>query len=228
MKKIGKYFFPIFFVLLINPSISKGQKNIAGAGLHEIGAGLGALNYTGDLSPGFNFSFFRPAGTVFYRYNVSPVVSLRASLLAGNLHADESKLNDPIHLVRKKKFSTQLTEFAATVEYNFFNYRPKKEVYRYSPYLTGGLAVYNVQGIDGFQVSVPMGVGLKYRVNKRINFGAELVARKTFTDKLDGINSNHVGNHQTINPFDKDWYYYAGFSLSWTAFSVICPKYFNQ
>lgn len=229
MKKIGKHIFPIFFVLLIFPYASKGQKNIAGAGLHEFGAGIGALNYTGDISPGFNVKFFRPAGMVFYRYNISPVVSFRAAFLIGNLHADESKLQDPIPGARKASFSSQLTEFALTTEYNFFNYRPKKEVYRFSPYLTAGLAAYNSKLSGGAQLAVPMGLGLKYRLNKRINLGLELVARKTFTDKIDGVDSSYIlGVHQTANPNSKDWYYYAGFSLSWTAYSVICPKPYYQ
>lgn len=228
MKKIGKYIFPIFFVLLIYPFSSKGQKNIAGAGLHEIGAGIGAINYTGDISPGFNFIFFRPGGMIFYRYNISPVISFRGSFLAGNIHADESKLEDPVHLARRASFSSQLLEFGASVEYNFFNYRPKKEVYRFSPYLTTGVAIYGAQGSGGGQFALPMGLGIKYRLNKRINLGAEFVARKTWTDKLDELDSSIIGVHQTVNPHDNDWYYYAGFSISWTAFSVMCPAYFNQ
>jgi hypothetical protein len=228
MKKIRKHLFPIFFVLLLIPFKSEGQKNIAGAGLHEFGLGLGAFNYTGELSPGFNFSFFRPGGMLFYRYNASPVVSLRFALSGGSIHANEAKLLDPVHQARKIKFSSQITEFAATVEYNFFNYRPKKEVYRYSPYLTTGLAMFNSKNTGGLQVAIPMGLGLKYRLNKRINIGLELVARKTFTDKLDDIDSYFVGPHQTANPNDKDWYYYAGLSISWTSFSVICPDLFNQ
>jgi hypothetical protein len=229
MKKIGKYLFPIFFVLLFYPSIVKGQKNSAGAGLHEVGAGIGALNYTGDISPGFNFSMFRPGGMLFYRFNISPVVSLRGSVMLGNLHVSEKNLPDPVPSMRQAEFSTQLGEVAATVEYNFFNYRPaKNEVYRYSPYLTTGIASFNCNGVGGFQLSMPLGIGLKYRLNRRLNFGAEIVARKTFTDKIDRLNSYYVGTHQTVNSNDRDWYYYAGFSLSWTAFSVICPAHFAR
>jgi hypothetical protein len=226
MKKIGKYIFPIFFVLLMLPTTSKGQKNIAGAGLHEFGGGLGAVNYTGELSPGFNFTFFRPGGMLFYRYNISPVLSFRASFMSGTLHANESKLQDPIAKARKGKFTSQVVEFAGMVEYNFFNYRPKKELYRYSPYLTAGFAGFGSKS-TGFQIALPMGIGLKYRLNQRINLGLELVARKTFTDKLDGIDSSIIGVHQTATTTENDWYYYAGFSISWTAYSVICPKMYQ-
>jgi hypothetical protein len=226
MKKIRKHMFPIFFALLIFPNLSEGQKNIAGAGIHELGVGIGALNYTGELSPGFNFTFFRPGGMLFYRYNISPVVSLRVSFLTGNLFANESKLKEPIAQARNKNFSSEIVELGAAVEYNFFNYRPKKEQYRYTPYLTAGLAAFTSQLAGG--VVLPMGIGFKYRVNRRINLGLELVARKTFTDKVDGLDSAMVGVHQTANVNDKDWYYYAGFSISWTSYSVVCPEGYNQ
>jgi hypothetical protein len=228
MKKIRKHMFPIFFALMVFPNLSEGQKNIAGAGIHELGVGIGALNYTGELSPGFNLTFFRPGGMLFYRHNFSPVVSLRVSLLGGSLFADESKLNEPIAQARNKNFSSGIIELGTTVEYNFFNYRPKKEQYRYTPYLTTGIAVYKTQLSGGGGIALPMGVGLKYRVNKRINLGLELLARKTFTDKIDGIDSAMVGVHQTASINEKDWYYYAGFSISWTSYSVVCPEGYNQ
>ncbi|MBX9852834.1 MAG: hypothetical protein K2X86_13905 [Cytophagaceae bacterium] len=226
MKKIGKYL-PIFFVLLLISYTSKGQKNVAGAGLHEFGGGIGVLNYSGELSPGLDFTLFRPGGMLFYRFNISPVVSLRASVMGGNIHANEKKLSDPVHQARRASFSSLLGEFAGTIEYNFFNYRPKKEVYKYSPFLTTGIVAYSSR-YSGFEIGIPLGLGLKYRLNQRINLGLELVARKTFTDYLDGIKSYNIGTHQTANRYDTDWYYYVGFSISWTAYSVICPDNFSN
>src|SRR6478609_7486930 len=100
MKKIGKYTFPIFFVFLLTISNVKGQKNVAGAGLHEIGAGIGGQNYTGDLSPKYSFGNYRPGGMIFYRYNVSPVISLRIAGLAGSLGAKDARFKDPVPTLR--------------------------------------------------------------------------------------------------------------------------------
>jgi hypothetical protein len=228
MKKIGKSLFPIFFVLLLTIGAVKGQKNTAGAGLHEIGAGLAGLNYTGDVSPNYNFRNYRPGLLLFYRFNISPVVNFRLAFVGGSLYGDESNSLDPIPYARKAKFSTQLTEFAACVEYNFFNYRPKKEVYRFSPYLTAGLCFFNSKTAGGAQIGVPMGMGIKYRASRRINLGFELVARKTFTDKLDGVDSYYIGVHQTANPNTNDWYYVTAITLSYTVYSVVCPDTFNR
>jgi hypothetical protein len=226
MKKIGKYVLPIFFVLLAFGA--KAQKNISGSGLHEFGAGIGGLNYTGELSPGFNPSFFRPGGIFFYRYNISPVVSFRFSGLMGLLQANERNNPDPLNTARSAQFSTSLGEFATTFEYNFLNYRPKetsqKAPYNYSPFITMGFAWF-VTEHSGGQMAVPIGIGMKYKLNRRLNLGMEFVARKTFTDRIDGINSYFLGSHQTANRFDNDWYYFAGFTISYTAYSVICPFY---
>lgn len=229
MKKIGKYVFPIFFALWINPILSFGQKNTAGAGLHEFGVGIGGINYTGELADGYYLKNYRPGGMIFYRFNISPVVSLRGSLLGGAMGANEKKNPDPVPQVRQGKFSSQLTELALTFEYNFLNYRPvKNDIYKFSPFFTAGLCAFNTKTAGGFQVGVPIGVGLKYNAGHYLNFGFEMVARKTFTDKLDGIKESEVATHHFVNPFDKDWYYYTGISISWTIYSVECPKMYYR
>jgi hypothetical protein len=52
------------------------------------------------------------------------------------------------------------------------------------------------------------------------SLGFEFVARKTYTDQLDGISSYRVGTHETANIFDKDWYYYSGFTVGYTFYGV--------
>ena len=54
----------------------------------EIGVGLGATNYRGELSPTYQFQNNRPALTAFYRRDVSVPITLRGGLAAGLLRAD--------------------------------------------------------------------------------------------------------------------------------------------
>jgi hypothetical protein len=229
MKKIGN-FFPIFFALLITINTAKGQKN-------EIGISLGAFNYTGELSPGYNVINYRPAGSFFYRLNISPVIALRASLHAGYVHANEENSSNPVSSLRGLYFTTFLNEVAVMAEYNFFNYRGRKEDRRLSPYLTGGIGVFNSQKRHGSSVvskndyvviCIPVGFGLKYKLSRQLNLGFEFVARKTYTDRLDGVSSSHVGPHETANLFDKDWYYYTGITLSYTFYGVKCPDRWSK
>jgi hypothetical protein len=224
MKKIGNQF-PIFFALLIIFSSAKGQKN-------EVGFSIGGFNYTGEVSPNYNVLNYRPAGSLFYRLNFSPVVALRASIHFGYIHADEKKSSMPVSSARAAAFTTFISEAALMAEYNFFNYRGRKDDRRLSPYLTAGIGFFNSKKKKATNTStneyivmcIPVGIGLKYKLSRQMNLGFEFVARKTYTDQIDGISSSFLGKHETANIFDKDWYYYIGATLSYTFYGVKCPE----
>jgi hypothetical protein len=224
MKRIGNWF-PIFFALFIIGITAKGQKN-------EIGFSIGGFNYTGELSPGYSVMNYRPGGSLFYRLNLSPVVALRASVHGGYVHANEQNSSKAIPAVRAASFTTLITEAAVMAEYNFFNFRGRKDDRRLCPYLTAGIGIFNSKKSKAFKTStneyivlcIPVGVGLKYKLTRQWNLGFECVARKTYTDQLDGISSYAIGTHETANIFDKDWYYYTGFTVSYTFYSVICKS----
>ena len=42
------------------------------------------------------------------------------------------------------------------------------------------------------QISVPLGIGLKFSASNKVSFGIELGARKTFTDYLDDVSTTYV------------------------------------
>ncbi len=206
---------------------SKAQKN-------EIGGGLGALNYIGELSRYYNPAFLRPAGNLFFRRNISPVVAAKFTLTVGNMFAAEST-SQPTAVARRASFNGLLTDLAITFEYNFFdyilNYSDRKRASKYSPYLTGGVSLYNFQGkvVNGgnidrnTHIAIPLGVGIKYMFTDQWNIGAELIAHKTFSDKLDGIYDNKINGKLASDPSNKDYYYYLGFNISYTFFKVHCP-----
>lgn len=233
-KKIGRIAFPIFFVFWAL-TVSKGQK-------HEIGLGIGILNYSGDISSIPNFAMSRPAINGFYRFNASPVVSLRASLLYGKIAGKESRKNsDPVAQSRQGEFDASLNQLAVAFEYNFFNYeyRARKGDRRITPYFTAGLSLFNyehnrvvsAEPIDSryaFQFAIPFGLGLKYRIKSRLNFNAEFIANKTFNDYLDGVSNSPVKSSMSStkylsNPLNSDWFYYVGVSVSYTFYKIYCP-----
>jgi hypothetical protein len=233
-KKIGRLVIPIFFVFWGFTS-AKGQK-------HEIGLGAGVLNYSGDLSTVPNVAMSRPGIMGFYRFNVSPVVSLRASLMFGGLAGkDSNKDSDPVGKARQVQFSATINQFAAAFEYNFFDYKytAGKRGHRLTPYFTAGLSFFNFEHqkligttdkVDeryAFNFAIPFGLGLKYRVKSRVNFNAEFLANKTFTDYLDGVSSYPTGSAANTkylaNPLTSDWFYYLGVSVSYTFYKIYCP-----
>ena len=58
----------------------------------EVGIGLGATNYRGEISPKYQFLNTRPACTAFYRKDVSVPVTLRGGLTGGFLRAADENV----------------------------------------------------------------------------------------------------------------------------------------
>ncbi|GAB3721986.1 hypothetical protein GCM10027594_02570 [Hymenobacter agri] len=211
----------------------------------EIGVGLGATNYRGELSPTYQFQNNRPALTAFYRKDVSVPITLRGGLTAGLLRADDGNVSGvtgaipPLQAYRQANTKGWLAEGSAVVEYNFLNFHRRTDRIHFSPYLFAGVAVFYANtttvsnaglvelerngGMIGF--AVPMGVGAKLALSTHWNLGLEIGARKALTDQLD-----HLGDQSQflVNPHDQDWYYYNGLSLSYTFYKIHCPDSYKQ
>ena len=71
----------------------------------EVGFGIGTLNYTGDLVRTYDVLNSRPAATLFYRSNLSQVVSLRAGLTGGGIGASDKRPIDAFAERRDASFS---------------------------------------------------------------------------------------------------------------------------
>ena len=217
--------------LLVFISITTGSAQLTQRS--EIGFGLGTFNYTGDLVRSYNFANSTPAATVFYRNNISKVVSFRASFTAGRLSA--SDLSDPIDAFaaqRKASFDIFLSEVSGVYEYHFLDWRDDRRRLRFTPYLFAGLALFNISGLQAkntqystIQMSIPFGGGLKYIINPRYYVSLEYGIRKTFFDYLDNVSEGDPSfkNYQYGNKFDYDTYYFLGLTLTWTFYDIPCP-----
>ena len=211
----------------------------------EVGIGLGATNYRGELSPNYQFQNNRPALTAFYRRDVSVPITLRGSLTAGLLRADDGNVSGydgavpPLQAYRQANTKGGLVEAAAVAEYNFLDFHRRTDKVHFTPYLFGGVAVFYAnttttsnsgQGsldrkgaMIGF--AIPVGVGAKLALSTHWNLGLEVGARKALTDQLD-----HLGDQSAflVNPHDQDWYYYNGLSLSYTFYKIHCPDSYKK
>ncbi|HRI78261.1 MAG TPA: DUF6089 family protein [Cyclobacteriaceae bacterium] len=228
MISLGK--FSRLSILLVLISITTGSAQLTQRS--EIGFGLGTFNYTGDLVRNYNFAFSTPAATVFYRNNVSKVVSFRASFTAGRLSA--SDMRDPIDafaVQRKASFDIFLSEVSGVYEYHFLDWRDDRRRLRFTPYLFAGIALFNISGVQPkaqystIQMSIPFGGGLKYVINPRYYVSLEYGIRKTFFDYLDNISYGDPSykNYQYGNKFDYDNYYFLGITLTRTFYDIPCP-----
>ena len=204
-----KYLF--FFVALFLFTTINAQEGA------EIGLLGGVSLYSGDLSQqefGVYADELNPAFGFFGRFNLNKTIALRLGLSLGRLAGDDANTGRDRNLA----FRSRLTEFSLVGEVNLFKlgrYRNRGTL----PYLFGGVAVFNFnpeapfdgdyvalqplgtegQGLPNYeapykltQLSIPMGIGVKFLLNDNITLGLEFGGRKTFTDHLDDISSAEV------------------------------------
>lgn len=228
----------LFFMVLVALSFQSpllAQK-------HDIGLGLGAANYTGDLVRHYSLRTHRPGGWAFYRYNLNEAVSFRGSFSVGRLTGSDDTDYDAFASQRNREFKSTITELSAVVEYNFLDFKKAKSLVRWSPYFFGGIALFKNDGFtrndragnySSIQPSIPVGIGFKYLLTPYLTLGYEWGARKTFFDYLDNTGEflrEEAGNRKTYqygNIHNKDWYYFTGFTLSYTIWTIPCPFTFD-
>ncbi|NOS54696.1 MAG: outer membrane beta-barrel protein [Cyclobacteriaceae bacterium] len=198
----------------------------------EIGGGLGIFNYTGDLVSTFDLATSKPAVTLFYRSNISRVISFRTSLTGGQLAAsDKGNTSDPFALKRAASFDLFLLELSGAFEYHFLDWRDDKRRLRFTPYLFAGVGLFGISGTpnknaeySNIQLSIPFGGGMKYVLNPRYYISFEFGVRKTFFDYLDNISGGNPSfkTFQYGNPNDNDNYFFTGITLTYTFYDIPC------
>jgi Domain of unknown function (DUF6089) len=199
----------------------------------EVGFGLGTFNYTGDLVRSYDFSFSKPAATVFYRSNLSKVVSFRVGITGGLIGASDRKPIDAFAQQRNASFDLFMLEASTVMEYHFLNWRDDQYFLRFSPYFFGGVGLFGISGNDqkpadysNIQLAIPFGMGIKYILNPKWYMALEFGIRKTFFDYLDNVSDENTGikNYQYGNPFDNDNYFFLGISFTRTFYDIPCPR----
>jgi len=200
----------------------------------EVGVGIGTFNYTGDLVRTYNLSFSKPAATVFYRSNISRVISVRTSLTGGKLGAsDMRKPLDAFATQRAASFDLFLLELSGVFEYHFLDWRDSKRRLRFTPYLFAGAGLFGISGVQqknatysNVQIAIPLGGGMKYVLNPKYYIAFEFGIRKTFFDYLDNVSNGDpsIKNYQYGNSFDYDNYFFTAITLTYTFYDIPCPS----
>jgi Domain of unknown function (DUF6089) len=232
----------ILFKTLLVCSVQAGSvffaHQLAAQNTSEVGLGLGALNYKGELAPEYRVLNNRPAVSAFYRKDISAPVTLRGTATYGLLRANDADVKGengnqlPLPTYRQASMKGSLLDLAGTLEYNFFDYHNRRDKVHLTPYVFMGIAGFMAftettspqpgltKNENTLGIAVPAGVGLKLALSRHWNLGLETGARKTFTDLID-----HVKDQSPVfaNRYDQDWYYYTGVSVSYTFYKINCP-----
>lgn len=223
MKLIKNFLF--FFCILL--SISSVAQKI------EIGGGLGAMNYKGDISPDFHPSFAQLGGHILLRYNLKKDITFRLGANLGSIYANDNDVSDSFNKLRGQTFKTSIREVSLITEYNFFSYQYSRMHKDWSPYVFGGVAFMSfsprdtpVSDYKQAGVVIPFGIGIKYNLTGPWDLNVEFGTRKTFTDYLDNLGGDNPALPRNVqNDYSRDdMYYYTSLGITYKFIRVICPK----
>lgn len=161
----------------------------------EIGVGGGMTGYLGDFNGNLTKDL-QPMGSLLARYIFNPYYGLKLNVMFGKMKGSSADVKTyyPAFAETPYEFNNSLVGFDLTFEYNFWPYgtgRDYRGAQRVTPFVFGGLGGTYVSIKDGdkksaFTANVPIGIGVKYKINKRMNLGLEWAMHFTLGDELDG------------------------------------------
>jgi len=186
---------------------------ISSVNAQEMDVGIlgGGTYYLGELNPGKQFLFTRPAFGGLLRINLDNRWAARLNILRGAMAGDDrvSKVNE----TRNLRFKSSITEISVIGEFNFLEYFTGSKINYFSPYLLvgPGYFIFNpkapwdgnyyelndigTEGTDNnyklYGFTAIFGFGFKYSLTNRIGISLEWGMRKTFTDYLDDISTEY-------------------------------------
>ena len=201
------------------------------AQIYEVGVFAGGSNFIGDVGATNYINPNQPAFGLMFRWNRSPRHSFRFTAIASQLVGNDSKSDDPSRIQRNYSFDNSIIELSAGMEFTFIEFDQHKQGLLVTPYIYGGVSAlrhgdYYFDGSGNFMsedtkswsLAIPMALGVKYRLTNHLILSAEIGARATFTDGLDGSvpKSDQYQSFRFGNINSTDWYVFSGVSLTYS------------
>lgn len=231
-KSLIKYII-IIFCALVGLQLNAQTKLTAGPF-------IGTSWYNGDLNPSRQFYRVQPAFGGFLRYAVKDRIAFKAQLNMATISGAYKYENHyfPNSENVQYSFKRSVGDLTAMMEINFFSFdHPFDESSYFTPYVTFGLGstfftrYKELQDNDTkkptFVLSLPFGAGVKWKINRWMQVGADWTFRKTFADDLDVVG---YGNQlDASDPFNynlstgihnNDWYSVVGIYFAFRIFTT--------
>ncbi|WP_422089352.1 DUF6089 family protein [Tenacibaculum ovolyticum] len=201
---------------------------------HEIGIFAGGANYIGDVGRTNYIYPNKLGGGIVYKYNLNPRIALRGTYTYIPVAGNDKNSENLFRQDRGYQFTNNIHEFAAGIEFNFFDYNISNYKTTFTPYILAEIAAFNysspiertspntIRLKNKFSYSLPVGVGIKGRLDDHLAIAFEVGARITLiddldftTDKINSLNFGGTGN---------DWYMFTGFSIVYSFGRPPCYK----
>lgn len=219
-----RYLF-LLVVLFFSTSLSLAQT-------YEVGIFAGASNFIGDVGATNYIAPNKPAVGAIFKWNRSNRHSFRFSIIYSELEGDDAKSDDPRRIERDYSFTNQIIEGSAGIEFTFFDWDLHDEKIHATPYLYSGITMafhdnyfFSSQGVltsentSSIAYGIPMVFGFKTNVFRNIIIAAEIGARYTFSDELDGSVPDSESRQESLsfgNLNNNDWYMFTGITVTYT------------
>ena len=196
--------------------------------IHEVGVFLGGSNYVGDVGPTTFISPEKAAFGLFYKWNKSPRHSYRFSYTQSKIVSNDINSNEIGRKARGYNFENSIKEVSLGLEFNFFNFNLHDSKRKVTPYIYTGINYFRFDELyiissdtktakSTGSFAIPIHLGIKSNVSPHLVLAAEVGARYTFTDNLDGSfpkEPNAIYRFGNLN--NTDWYVFSGVTLSYT------------
>lgn len=109
----------------------------------EIGIGVGAGHYFGDLNATTKLSRPGQSATLYFRKNLGSYIAARASLTYAQLgFADSLNTQNSVMRNRNLSFASSVWEVALQGDFNFFRFVPGDPGASFTPYITLGMGIF--------------------------------------------------------------------------------------
>lgn len=217
------------YLILLLPAFCAGPALFAQNGI-EVGGIIAASTYQGDMTRNqlWEFAQTRYAAGVFARFAVSDIWYLRPGLTYARIYGNDVDGADRDR--RAFNFFNNLVELSILGELEPWGAKRREGGLFASPYLIAGAGFLytnpqvDFSAFDGdplsrnvvrdrdtpyskFRVVIPVGIGVKFRLDDAWTLGLEATARYPFTDYLDGVS-------YSANPNKNDWYALFGLTVA--------------
>lgn len=189
----------------------------------EFGISAGVAHYFGDLNTRARVNRPKLAVGAFFRKQFGNYIGLRVAAHFAQLgYSDVYNKQNDYQRKRNLSFNSNIFELALQGDFNFFKFVPGDPDHSFTPYVTLGIGVFSYDpyaflnnqkiflrplGTEGqghpdfpdrkpyntMAICLPLGVGVKYALNDRMNIGLEITHRFTNTDYLDDVSKTYIG-----------------------------------
>jgi hypothetical protein len=216
-------------IICLSAVVSKAQLYQGNVRQGEFGLAVGAGHYFGDLNTRASLNRPKFSAGAFYIKQFNNYIGLKIAANYARLGYSDIYSKNKTQRRRNLSFNSNIWEFSASGQFNFFHFNPGVDGYNFTPYVSLGVGIFSYDpyaylagnkyylrplGTEGQGSSLypnrkqygtiagcfPLSVGLKYALTEGTNVFAEVGYRFTTTDYLDDVSTTFVGEEPFVYP----------------------------